>query len=243
MSQYTQITHLHYDGRDLPPAQDPVERGSDRERLLQAVIPLVARSGYENTTVAQVITAAGVSLDAFERHYAGKEECFLDGCLEGLGQLAAELGRAAATAPAEPPEALLEATLAAFLGFLAARPDHARCFLLDMPAVGAEARYRFLAVIDLLAENSLRWHERVAGADAVLDLDVYRLLSGGVSHLCTAHAHDGSLTEIPGLLSAIMEAHLAVLLPARWAATRHAAEAATRHAAEAATRHAAPDVG
>src|SRR5712691_8697644 len=60
-------------------------RGAKREQvsneqrtaLALAMIDAVAERGYTKTTVAHVISHAGVSRKTFYRHFANKEECFL----------------------------------------------------------------------------------------------------------------------------------------------------------------------
>lgn len=48
-----------------------------RERLLSAMTETIAERGYASTTVADVVTRAGVSRKSFYRHFAGKRECLL----------------------------------------------------------------------------------------------------------------------------------------------------------------------
>jgi AcrR family transcriptional regulator len=49
-----------------------------RVRLLEAGLELFERSGYDQTTVAQIATAAGVTEMTFFRHYATKAHLLLD---------------------------------------------------------------------------------------------------------------------------------------------------------------------
>ena len=44
-----------------------------RERVLSAAVDLFARQGYDGTSVAQVISAAGVAKGGFYHHFASKE--------------------------------------------------------------------------------------------------------------------------------------------------------------------------
>jgi AcrR family transcriptional regulator len=48
-----------------------------RERLLQAVVDEVARSGYQATTIAQITASARVSRTTFYEHFTDKQDCFL----------------------------------------------------------------------------------------------------------------------------------------------------------------------
>jgi AcrR family transcriptional regulator len=55
-------------------APDEVAR-NQRERLFGAIVAVVARKGYEATTVADVLALSGVSRSAFYRHFSGKSDC------------------------------------------------------------------------------------------------------------------------------------------------------------------------
>jgi AcrR family transcriptional regulator len=50
---------------------------NQRARIHGAMIEAVARSGYETTSVRQVIALAGVSRRSFYEHFANREACFL----------------------------------------------------------------------------------------------------------------------------------------------------------------------
>jgi len=52
-------------------------RNEQRVALALAMIDAVAEHGYGKTTVAHVISRAGVSRKTFYRHFSNKEECFL----------------------------------------------------------------------------------------------------------------------------------------------------------------------
>lgn len=218
MAQEEHLERLHYDGKRLPRGRHSLPanavEAAHRERLVQAAIRVVAHQGYGSTSVADIVTSARVSRAAFYASFSSKEECFLAACYEGLGLMVTAIGERVAQAPPEPPEEVLRATIGGFLGFLADHPDHARCFLLDMPVAGEEARRRHLAVVDILADNTRRWHRRVIarrGSGRLLTTDVYRMLSGGIAHLCIAQVHAGRTETLPEFEEAVMGVHLAIL--------------------------------
>jgi AcrR family transcriptional regulator len=80
------------DGQTIePPAAEPVRlpRGrhglapgvvarSQRARILYATASVTMAKGYASTTVADIVTAAGVAKEAFYRHFGDKEEAFLE---------------------------------------------------------------------------------------------------------------------------------------------------------------------
>jgi len=53
------------------------EPGAERQRIVAAMVELVAERGYAATTVKQLLERAGVTRADFRRHFAGKQACFL----------------------------------------------------------------------------------------------------------------------------------------------------------------------
>jgi AcrR family transcriptional regulator len=51
---------------------------SQRARILHATASVTMAKGYANTTVADIVAAAGVAKEAFYRHFADKEQAFLE---------------------------------------------------------------------------------------------------------------------------------------------------------------------
>ncbi|MCW2988568.1 MAG: transcriptional repressor BetI, partial [Solirubrobacterales bacterium] len=68
----------------LPPE---VVARSQRDRLLEATMQVVAEKGYAATTVADLTKRAGISRTTFYELFADKEACFLaayDNAVDGL---------------------------------------------------------------------------------------------------------------------------------------------------------------
>ncbi len=53
------------------------EPGAERQRIVAAMVELVAEQGYKATTVKQLLEQAGVGRADFRRSFAGKRACFL----------------------------------------------------------------------------------------------------------------------------------------------------------------------
>jgi AcrR family transcriptional regulator len=51
---------------------------SQRTRIIQATALVTMEKGYANTTVADIVAAAGVAKDAFYRHFSDREQAFLE---------------------------------------------------------------------------------------------------------------------------------------------------------------------
>lgn len=70
-----------------------------RDELGEAALRLIASRGFDETTVDEIVAAAGVSRRTFFRYFASKE----DVVVELLGDLGAELGAALRGRPADEP--------------------------------------------------------------------------------------------------------------------------------------------
>ncbi len=73
-----------------------------REELAEAAMNLLARQGYESTTIDQMAAAAGVSRRTFFRYFESKEDVIVQSFADAGAQLCAEL----ATRPADEPPAV-----------------------------------------------------------------------------------------------------------------------------------------
>jgi AcrR family transcriptional regulator len=116
---------------------EPLVAHSEREWILIGMAECCVAKGYEETTVADVCAAAGVSRESFGRAFAGKDEC-LGAAMEAV---VAEAWRAleGARSPEKPWAAALRDGAAALLEFLAERPAFARLALVEAPAAGGRA--------------------------------------------------------------------------------------------------------
>lgn len=152
---------------------------------------LVGSKGYQATSVAQVIAAAGVSRKTFYEHFGDKEACFLEAYEELTGRLVEGLARVEGPGGARRTRAQLERYLEA----LAADPLVARAFVVEVMGAGREA---------------LRVRERVNRrfADLVFahvsgDALVRKAFIGGVNDVVTGELLAGRrrfTTLLPGLL-------------------------------------------
>lgn len=193
-----------------------------RERLLRAVIAAVAATGFSEVTVADIVRGARVSKAAFYAHFADKEDCFLAATREG-GHLM--IGRVKSAARSLPPgtgaEAVLRASIAAFLDFLAREPAFARAFYIDMPAAGPRAARRIRSAHDSFARANRSWHER-ARLDhpdwPLVPEEAYYALSGATAELVRAKVSQGASDMVRDLEDTIVALHLAVLAGQPWPA-------------------------
>jgi AcrR family transcriptional regulator len=197
-------------------------RQAQRERLLRAVIAAVGRSGFPGVTVADIVRGARVSRAAFYAHFADKEACFLAATREGGMLMADRVAAAARRQPADVgAEAVLRASIAAFLQFLAEEPMFARAFYVDMPMAGPRAVRQIEAGLHSFARMHRAWHER-ARRDHPAWPDVpyhaYYALAGATTELVRAEVRRGATSSIADLEDALVALHLSVLAARPWAA-------------------------
>ena len=140
-------------------SRDEVQR-SQRVRLLQAATDEVAERGYVNTTVAHIISRAGVSRATFYELFADREACFQAAYEANANLVAAvmeaELDRVRSTR-GEAPLDRLDRVLHAYLVALRDAPTLARVFLVEVYAAGPEAieqrRASLERFVDIVAET------------------------------------------------------------------------------------------
>ena len=172
---------------------------SQRERLLRAMAETMAKQGYVRTSVADVLRAAGVSRETFYEQFTSKEDCFIAAYDAAAGLLLAEIPRSAV--PTADRLEAFERGIGAYLDALAAEPEFARLFLVEVYAAGAEAIARRVATqerfVDALSETldpqgSERFAVEVLVA-AIAQMVTSRLAVGDVDGL---RALRGPLTEL-----------------------------------------------
>jgi len=191
-----------------------VVASSQRGRLLAAVATVVAGRGYAATAVADVIARAGVSRRTFYEHFANKEEAFLAAYDSGVEALLAAIDDGIAGAA---PDWLAgaEAGTRRYLETLAARPEFARTFLVEVLAAGPRALARRDAVHDRFAANLARL-TAAARAD-LTDLGeppghAYAACVGAVDELVTRHVREHGAERLPDLTPVLLDVQLALLV-------------------------------
>ncbi len=103
-------------------------------RLTAAVVDAVAEHGYTGTTVAHIVRRARVSRETFYEHFPSKDACYLAAVGVAFDELRHVIGEALGSSP--DPLGSLDAFLRAYLEWMAARPQVARCLLLELRDAG-----------------------------------------------------------------------------------------------------------
>lgn len=187
----------------LPPE---VIARSQRERLLEAAIGVVAEKGYAATTVADLTREAGISRTTFYEMFDDKEGCFLaayDGIVDAL------VRRVSSAYEREQGEWPLRARagLAALLEALAEEPEVARLALVDVGSAGPAAQRRFRAAMQRLTPFFEEGRDFAPGGRN-LPANTSRMAIGAVAGLIVDELTEERAEDLPKLLSDVLFATL-----------------------------------
>jgi AcrR family transcriptional regulator len=185
----------------------------DRERILEALVRVGAKRGYEGITIDEVARVAGVSTATFERHFADKEVCFL-AAYEAMSDVMIAAVDAAFQRTQELPWADRAATaLRALVGLLAAQAELARMPIVEVTAIPGEARVGYRRALDRFIPF-LEQGREASEQGAELPAETARLAIGGASSLVFDEFRAGRGSELgrilPDLVFAVTMPYLGV---------------------------------
>lgn len=186
----------------LPP--EVVSR-SQRDRLLEAAIRVVAAKGYAAMTIGDLTKEAGVSRTTFYELFDDKEACFLVAYDNAVEMLVRRVVGAYESAQSWPDRAA--AGLAALLAVLAEEPALARLSLVDIGNAGPVAQRRYRAALQRLTPLFDEGRDFAPGGRG-LPANTSRMAIGGVTGLISDELVAGRAEQLPGLLSDVLFATL-----------------------------------
>ena len=186
----------------LPPE---VIARSQRERLLEAAVRVVAEKGYAATTVGDLTGAAGVSRTTFYELFGDKEACFLAAYDNAVDTLVRRVMAAYESEQRWPERA--RAGLEALLALLAEEPALARLSLVDVGSAGPAAQRRYRTAVQRLTPLFDEGRDFAPGGRG-LPPNTSRMAIGGVTGLISDELSTGRAAELPGLLSDVLFATL-----------------------------------
>jgi len=213
--------------RSLPRGRHAAARGvvlaSQRGRLVEAMATCVARRGYADTTVAQVVAQAGVSRKTFYEHFPDKQACFLAAWDLGTDYLIGQIVEIAG--PVEDWRGRLWTGTATYLQILSEEPDFARTFLIEVLGAGSLALERRAAIHRRFSDvlRLTQEYAREQGADLPIVPDaVFRAATGAAWELVSEHVRTRGVDGLVDLCPTIVEIQLALLSGRYEASTGHA---------------------
>jgi AcrR family transcriptional regulator len=190
----------------LPPE---VVARSQRDRLLEATMQIVAEKGYAATTVADLTKQAGISRTTFYELFDDKEACFLAAYDSAVDTLVRRITRSYETGERWPDR--VRAGLATLLGSLAAEPAQARLALVDVASAGPAAQRRFRAAVGRLTPFFDEGRDFAPGGRN-LPANTSRMAAGAVVGLISDELVGGRADKLPSLLSDVLFATLVAYL-------------------------------
>lgn len=193
----------------MPPLPPPDAGRGGRGRLLEAMVRTAAAKGYEETTIGDVLEAARLPREAFDALFASKEECFLEAYDAVFDVVVARVAGAYESTAGERWPERVAAALRALVELLVAEADVARMAMVEVSAVGEEARLRYRAAlgrfVPLLEEG-----RGASSRGAELPADTARFAIGGLTSMIFDEVRAGRAAELPRMLPDLA---FAVLMP------------------------------
>ena len=157
------------------------------------MVDTVGTKGYGDTSVADVIAAAGVSRATFYEQFSSKSACFLAAFDAAAATLAANVAEAM-LAPGTPTERF-DLVFGRYLDSLAEMPGQARVFLIEVYAAGPAAISRRTALQREIAATLAD----ILGARSPDDLFACQALVAAISTLVTQPLVDGDVAALRAL--------------------------------------------
>ncbi len=165
---------------------------SHRSRLLQGMAAALARKGYAETTIADIVREASVSRRTFYEHFEGKPQCLI-ALYEAASRNALKVLRDAID-PAHGWEEQLERAIGAYLACMAAEPALLRTLFIEILHLGPEGFAARRAVNLEIADYMVA----VVGRDRVTP-ELAMAVVGGIHELMLQAIEDGKADELPQL--------------------------------------------
>jgi AcrR family transcriptional regulator len=178
---------------------------SQRDRLLDAAVTVVAEKGYGAMTVADLTKEAGVSRTTFYELFEDKEACFLAAYDAAADVLARRIAAAFETQEAWPDR--VRAGLIVLLESLAGEPQVARLALVDVGSAGPRAQRRYRAALQRMTPFFDEGRDFAPGGRR-LPANTSRMVIGAVTGLVADEIEAGRAEGLPDLLPEILFATL-----------------------------------
>jgi AcrR family transcriptional regulator len=177
--------------------------------MLEAMVRVAAAKGYEATTVADVAEAAGVTPETFEATFVGKAGCFLEAYDAVIDVLVAHVSTAFESTVGQPWSDRITAALRALVDLLASEHDIARMAMVEVTAVGEDARIRYRAALGRFTYFLEEGRSASPQGDE-LPADTARFAIGGATSMIFDEVRAGRGPELRRLLPDLV---FAVLMP------------------------------
>ena len=178
---------------DLGPALAPRTLVTDRQRarLLEADAQVVAERGYQATTVAEVVRAAGVSRTTFYALFDSKEQCLVEAYRHGVDVLIARIRAAVRAAAPQGLRAQVRAANVAYLDTFREEPRFARTYLIEIHRAGDAALEARGEALERFADGYRRIRRRVRPGTPAPPRETFLALAAGLDQLAAERVRAG----------------------------------------------------
>jgi AcrR family transcriptional regulator len=180
-----------------------------RERLMVAMIELVAKRGYRGTSVDHLVKAARVGYVAFYELFEDKEGCFLAAFERIAEESRAAIEAAGSTAESWPEQ--IAAGLGALVELMAADRARARVGLVEVQAAGQAALACYEAAMES-AVPKLREGRALSAEAAALSEALEESILGGIAWIFHQRLVKGEADQLRELLGEVVEIALSPYL-------------------------------
>jgi TetR/AcrR family transcriptional regulator len=185
---------------------------NQRTRMHGAMIEAVAASGYEGTSVKQVVSLAGVSRRSFYEQFANKQECFLATydviAKRGAGRVAGAYRKAHGDV-----ETRMQAAFGELGHAMSTNWNSANLVILEAPKVGAPALLRLRRASATFEQMLAATFEHTSAATP-LPGPVIRGIAGGLHAAMSSCLREGSAEAAPELANEMFRWTLLFQTPA-----------------------------
>lgn len=208
---------------------------SQRERMIEAMITVAANKGYADTTVADIISAAGVSRATFYEQFSDKEDCFIAAYGTVMERMLEYV--AGGFAHQNSPDWIdrVRGGIGSLLTYLTMNPVAARVGIVEGFGAGSRARDRYQQAVSAFFPFLDKARE-LSGEPERIPAKTARMVVGGLSALMFNEAAAGRAEHLLEHLPEMMYLAVAPYLGREKA--REAMEETTRQLSEEAAREA-----
>lgn len=180
-----------------------------RDHVLEVASEVIAKRGYNVTTIDHIVSAAGIGVGTFYDFFANKEDCFLQAYERIVARGTADVTAAIPSDRPWPEQAC--AGLRALLGAIASSPLDARLALVEIQAAGPGAFAHHEATMARVA-SFLRSGREASPLTAELPDTLETAIAGGVLWLLQQRLMLGETDEVrsylPDLVRIVVEPYL-----------------------------------
>jgi AcrR family transcriptional regulator len=190
-----------------------VVAADQRRRICEAAALVVAEKSFGRTSVGDIVRAAGVSKTAFYQHFKNKTECLLAAYEEGIDEHFQAVLAAAVQTEGDRLDRF-RASVRAYLDGLSRHPEYARVFVLEIYAVGPEARVRRERAqrqyVDLMRSSYESFRRHRPGLEPLPDEVFVAAVTAG-NELIAEEIRRGEVKQLASLQGLIMYTYLALM--------------------------------